>query len=353
MPHRVGPGHVTSAETGLHGVPTGHVEEQGGRMDRDSFVHRHLPEWQRLEALSAGASTLTGAEVDELVRLYQAASSHLSIARTRYRDPDLVAHLTRVVATANAVLHRQRTLTTARVREFLTVRLPMAMWRVRWSILVVASTTVAGIVFALLWIGSTPGAIEYAMPAEYRQYFVEEAFESYYSEYPAWLFAIRLFVNNAFIALRMFGAGVAAGLPSIGIAALNGWYVGVAGAIMADAGRAWTFWRLILPHGLLELTAIFLAGGAGVHLGWTLVAPGDRTRPEALGEEGRRAGIVALAAAAMLFLSALIEAWVTPSTLPDALRIGIGVAAWVLCIAVPLLAGRRLTRTGTTLVHER
>lgn len=322
-------------------------------MDRDSFVHRHLPEWQRLEALSSGAASLTGAEVDELVRLYQAASSHLSIARTRYRDPDLVAHLTRVVATANAVLHRQRTMTAARIREFVTVRLPMAMWRVRWSTLVVAATAAAGVVFALVWIGSTPGAIEYAMPEEYRQYFVEEAFESYYSEYPAWLFAIRLFFNNAFIALRMFGAGIAAGLPSVAIAALNGWNVGVAGAVMADAGRAWTFWRLILPHGLLELTAIFLAGGAGVHLGWTLVAPGDRTRPEALGEEGRRAGIVALAAAAMLFLSALIEAWITPSTFPDVVRIGIGVAAWALCIVVPLLAGRQLTRGGVALVAER
>ncbi len=322
-------------------------------MDRDSFVHHHLPSWNRLEALAADPAGLSGSEVDELVRLYQAASSHLSIARSRYRDPDLVAHLTRVVATANAVLHRQRTLTRARVAQFVGVRLPMAMWRVRWSAFVVTAAAVAGAVFALVWIATTPGAIEFAMPEEYRQYFVEEAFESYYSEYPAWLFAIRLFVNNAYVALRMFGAGIIAGAPAIAISALNGWNVGVAGAIMADAGRAWTFWRLILPHGLLELSAIFVAGGAGVHLGWTIVAPGDRTRSQALGEEGRRAGTVALAAAAMLFLSALIEAWVTPSSLPDVLRIGIGVVAFVGCIVVPLLRGRRLEAAGVDLVAER
>lgn len=322
-------------------------------MDRDTFVHRHLPSWQRLEVLTGRSSSLTGVEVDEMVRLYQATSSHLSIARSRYRDPDLVAHLTRVVATANALLHRQRTLTRSRVLAFLTVRLPMAMWRVRWATLVVVLAAVAGIAFSVAWLATTPGAIEFAMPAEYRQYYVEEAFEAYYSDYPAWLFTIRLFVNNAFVALRMFGAGIAAGLPAVGISALNGWGVGVAGTVMADAGRAWTFFRLILPHGLLELGAIFVAGGAGVHLGWTVVAPGDRTRPDALGEEGRLAGIVALSAAAMLFVSALIEAWVTPSPLPDVIRIGIGVVAFTACLVVPMLVGRRLTRAGTSLIAER
>lgn len=322
-------------------------------MHRDAFVHQHLPAWDRLEALAADPARLSGSEIDELVRLYQAASSHLSIARSRYRDPDLVAHLTRVVASANAVLHRQRTLTRARMAQFIGVRLPMAMWRVRWSVLVVTAAAVAGAVFAQVWIATTPGAIEFAMPAEYRQYYVEEAFESYYSEYPAWLFAIRLFVNNAFIALRMFGAGIIAGGPAVAIAAVNGWAFGVAGSVMADAGREWTFWRLVLPHGLLELSAIFVAGGAGVHLGWTLIAPGDRTRTHALGEEGRRAGTVALAAAAMLFLSALIEAWVTPSSLPDVLRIGIGVVAFVGCIVIPFMRGRHLTAADVELVAER
>lgn len=322
-------------------------------MDRDTFVTRHLQSWRRLELLAASATTLSGSEVDELVRLYQTASSHLAIARWRYRDPDLVAHLTRVVASANAVLHRQRTMTVTRAIEFVTVRLPMAMWRVRWSALVVTMAMIVAAVFAVVWLTTTPGAIEFAMPEEYRQYYVEEAFESYYSQYPTGLFGIRLFFNNAFIALRMFGAGIAAGLPAVAISALNGWGVGVAGMVMADAGREWTFWRLVLPHGLLELSAILLAGGAGTHLGWTIVSPGDRTRSQALGDEGRRAGTVALAAAAMLFLSALIEAWVTPSPLPDVIRIGIGVVAFTACIVVPMLVGRRLVGSGAVLVEER
>lgn len=325
----------------------------GGGMDRDTFVQRHLPSWRRLEHLTATATTLSGSDVDELMRLYQTASSHLAIARSRYRDPDLVAHLTRVVAGANAVLHRQRTMTMARALEFVTVRLPMAMWRVRWSVLVVTMAAVIAAMLSVVWLITTPGAIEFAMPDEYRQYFVEEAFESYYSEHPAWLFSIRLFFNNAFIALRMFGAGIAAGVPAVALSAVNGWSVGIAGMVMADAGREWTFWRLILPHGLLELSAIFVAGGAGTHLGWTIVAPGDRTRAQALGDEGRRAGTVALAAAAMLFLSALIEAWVTPSPLPDVIRIGVGVAAFAACIVMPLLIGRRLVTAGTGLVEER
>ncbi len=310
-------------------------------MDRDRFVASHLDEWERLDEL-AGRRRHDGGEVDELVRLNQRASGHLTIARTRYADRDLVVYLTRILARANARLNRPAPLSLARVERTLADTVPRALWRCRWSIGVVMAVTIAAAVVAGAWLATTPGAIDYAMPADYRQYYVEEAFESYYSEGPAWLFAIRLFVNNATIAIRMFGAGIALGLPTVGIAAVNGWYVGVAGSVMTAAGRGWTFWRLILPHGLLELGSIFVAGGAGLHVGWAAIAPGDRTRGTAIREEGRAASVVAFTAAAALALAAALEAWITPSPLPDALRIGLGAAALVAVWVAPMLLGRRL-----------
>lgn len=310
-------------------------------MDRDSFVARHLPEWERLEQL-AGQRRHDGAEVDELVRLNQRASGHLTTARTRYADRDLVIYLTRILARANAALNRPAPVSLGRLERTFTRTVPSALWRCRWSIAVVTAVTVVAAVVASAWLSGTPGAIDYAMPAEYRQYYVEEAFESYYSEGPAWLFSIRLFLNNATIALRMFGAGVALGLPTLAIAGTNGWYVGLAGTIMTAAGRGWTFWRLILPHGLLELSSIFVAGGAGLHVGWAAIAPGDRTRGRAIQEEGRRAAVVAFTAAGALAIAAVLEAWITPSPLPDVVRIGIGALALLAVWIGPLLIGRRL-----------
>ncbi|MBY5164522.1 stage II sporulation protein M, partial [Salsipaludibacter albus] len=310
-------------------------------MDRDSFVARHLDEWERLDAL-AGQRRHDGAEVDELVRLYQRTSGHLSTARVRYEDTDLVLYLTRILSRANAVLSRPPSLSLARVRRGIGHAVPLALWQTRWAIAVVGVVFVGAALAATWWLATTPGAIDFAMPAEYRQYYVEEAFESYYSDGPAWLFAIRLFLNNGRIALQMFGAGVLLGLPTLLISATNGWMVGVAGSVMADAGQAWTFWRLILPHGLVELPAIIVAGGAGLQVGWAVISPGDRTRTRAVAEEGRRAATVAFTAAAALVLAAAIEAWITPSALPDVVRIAIGAAGLFAVFVGPMLLGRQL-----------
>ena len=91
---------------------------------------------------------------------------------------------------------------------------------------------------------------------------------------------------------------------------------------MAANDRTGLFFGLILPHGLLELTAVFVACGLGLKLGWTVVDPGRRTRARALAEEGRALVAGALGLALVLFVSGLVEAFVTPSPLPTWARLG-------------------------------
>ena len=93
--------------------------------------------------------------------------------------------------------------------------------------------------------------------------------------------------------------------------------LGVGIGLMSSAGRLDTFLGLILPHGLLELTAVFVAAGTGLRLGWTVIDPGPRTRRTALAEEGRAALGMAIGLALVLFVSGAIEGFVTPSGLPD------------------------------------
>ena len=103
--------------------------------------------------------------------------------------------------------------------------------------------------------------------------------------------------------------------------------LGVGIGLMSSAGRLDTFLGLVLPHGLLELTAVFVAAGTGLRLGWTLIDPGPRSRRTALAEEGRAALGMAIGLALVLFVSGAIEGFVTPSGLPTWARIAIGVAA--------------------------
>jgi hypothetical protein len=116
----------------------------------------------------------------------------------------------------------------------------------------------------------------------------------------------------------------------------------VAGAVMHAYGQGAEFWGLVTPHGLLELTAIVVAAGAGLRIGWAVIAPGERTRGAALADEGQRAVTLVIGVAACFVVAGFVEAWVTPSGLPTWARVGVGVALEVAFVAYVVGFGRRL-----------
>jgi uncharacterized membrane protein SpoIIM required for sporulation len=198
------------------------------------------------------------------------------------------------------------------------------------------------------WIASSPEAQLAVAPPEVVKQLVEEDFENYYSSAPAQDFAARVFTNNAYVAAQAILFGVLLGLPVLFVLYSNALNVGIAGGLMAANDRTALFFGLILPHGLLELTAVFVACGLGLKLGWTVVDPGGRTRSRALAEEGRALVAGALGLALVLFISGIIEAFVTPSGLPTWARLAIGVVAEVLFLAYVFVIGRRAVRAGVT-----
>jgi uncharacterized membrane protein SpoIIM required for sporulation len=117
---------------------------------------------------------------------------------------------------------------------------------------------------------------------------------------------------------------------------------------MIQHGRAGVFFGLILPHGMLELTAVFVAGATGLRLFWSWVEPGPMTRGQALAREGRSASAVALGLVAVLLVSGVLEAFVTPSQLPTWARIGIGALAEAAFLAYVFVVGRRAHLRGHT-----
>jgi uncharacterized membrane protein SpoIIM required for sporulation len=320
-------------------------------VDLDAFVAAHRAEWGRLEQLTRRASRprrLTGAEVDELVDLYQRVATHLSLAQSTGRDPALVGRLSTLVARARAVVAGGRGAAWSDVARFLRRDFPGICYRTRWWWLGATAGFVL-VAFALGgWIATSPAAQLAVAPPEVVQQLVEEDFESYYSSAPAQDFAARVFTNNAYVAAQAIVFGVLLGLPVLYVLFTNAVNVGVAGGLMAANDRTGLFFGLILPHGLLELTAVFVASGLGLKLGWTVVDPGGRTRSRALAEEGRALVAGALGLALVLLVSGVIEAFVTPSGLPTWARLAIGVVAELLFLAYVFGPGRRAVQAGVT-----
>ena len=320
-------------------------------MDLDAFVAAHRAEWDRLDALTrrAGrAGSLTGAEVDELVTLYQRAATHLSVVRSRAADPALVARLSALVARARGQVAGASAPAWAELLRFLAVGFPTAVWRARWWVGGAAAgfLLVGGLVGT--WVAVTPEVqASIASPQEIRQ-LVEEDFEDYYSSNPAQSFAAQVWTNNAQVAAVAIVSGVLLGIPTLLVLLLNAVNVGVAGGLMAANDRLGLFFGLITPHGLLELTAVFVAAGVGLRLGWTVVDPGPRSRLDALGQEGRAAVGVALGLVLVLAVAGVVEAFVTPSGLPTGVRIGIGVAVELVFLAWVGVLGRRGAAAGET-----
>lgn len=313
-------------------------------MDLDAFVAVHAAEWDRLDQL-AHRRRLSGPEVDELVGLYQRAATHLSVVRSSFPDAALAGRLSTTVATARGAVTGGHEPFARELARLVTVSFPAAVYRsARWSLLAAAITVLVALACGIWVAGDQEVQAALGGRAEIRQ-LVEVDFERYYSEYAATSFAAKVWTNNAWVAALCFVFGIT-GVGVVFVLLQNAVNLGLTGGLMAVHGKLGLFFGLILPHGLLELTAVFVAAGAGFQLFWSWIDPGQLPRSQAMAREGRAMVTVVLGLVAVLFVSGLIEAFVTPSPLPTQARIGIGVVAWGAFMTYVVLLGRRAVLAG-------
>ena len=310
----------------------------------DAFSAVNGDTWSRLHQL-AFKRRLSGVEADELLRLYQLTSAHLSLIRSIAPESGLSSSLSATLAQARTRFTGARSNSAADLARFFVVALPAALYRLRW--LTVACGTVFILIGAAyaLWIGTSPDALRaVASESAVRQY-VEEDFVGYYSENPAASFAGAVWTNNAWISAQAVALGITGfWVPMILFSNAQG--VGIAAGIFAASGKSDIFYSYILPHGLMELTAVFIASAAGLRIFWAMVSPGRRTRGRAVAVEGRSLITVALGLVLVLFVSGLVEGFVTPSPLPVWAKIGIGSAVLAAYWLYVLVCGRRAYLTG-------
>jgi uncharacterized membrane protein SpoIIM required for sporulation len=320
-------------------------------MDLDAYVAAHRATWGRLEVLSRRARRprrLSGAEVDELVRCYQATATHLSVIQSTSPDPVLIARLSALVARGRSAITGAQAPAWRDLARFVTVTFPVVVWRGRrwWGAVAVVFVAVSAAIGA--WVATHPDVQSSLAPKESVRQLVGHDFEDYYSSHPASHFAAQVWTNNAYVAAASLVLGVFLGLPTLFMLYQNAVNVGVSGGFMFAGHRGALFFGLILPHGLLELTAVFIAAGTGLRLGWTVIDPGPRRRADALAEEGRSAITVAIGLVGVLLVSGILEAFVTPSPLPTWARVSIGVIVESAFLAYIVVLGRRGMRAGET-----
>ncbi|MCX7521076.1 stage II sporulation protein M [Microbacterium sp. STN6] len=315
-------------------------------MDLDAYSAAHRDEWERLDAL-ARKRRLTGAEADELIDRYQAGATQLSAIKTQAGSSAQGDRLSIRLSLARQRFTGAGANVLSQIPRFVLLQLPAALYRLRWLTLAVALVTTAVALLYGAWALADPRVLANVGSDAQLKQLVNHSFTDYYSENPAASFTGQVWTNNAWIAAQCIAFGVLGVYVPV-IVLQNAQNVGVTGAVMFAYDKGDVFFQYIAPHGMLELTSIFVAAAAGMRIFWAWVAPGARTRGQALAEDGRALFTVAIGLVFSLLVSGLIEGFVTPAPWPWPVKVGIGAVALAAFLAYMLVLGRRAARAGET-----
>jgi len=317
-------------------------------MREKRFVRVGKPRWDRLEALVArvdrrGIGSLDAAQIDELALDYRAATSDLALARGRGYDAALIAYLNRLSARAHAYVY----LGTSRsgwsaAGRFLAVTFPREFRRSWLPIAICAALTIVCAAIAYLAVIREPANAYALLPPAEIPAISQALHDSNFGFDRAFapLMSSEIITNNIRVAAIAFAGGMTCGVLTLWIVLQNGLMLGGLGALFARANFGLDFWATIAPHGVIELSAIQVAGGAGLLLAAAIVAPGRVRRIDALVHNAQRAGTLVLGTAAMLVVAGTIEGFVSPQRLSPSLRLGIGALTAIALVLYFALAGR-------------
>lgn len=317
----------------------------GGRHGRQAvrLIQRQREAWLDYEALleragRRGLSSLGEAELPRFAALYRLAAADLARLRT-YRGPGEVTFaLERRVQGGHNLLYRSEGQSWGQLLVWIRGGFP-SLVRTRWAVVAIAAASLllpAAVTYGL--VRYDPGVARAILPAEMviraeRAPARLAAGEGYVDVPEVFMptTSSQLIANNVRVTFLVFAGGVLAGLGSVAILVLNGVFFGGVLGLYDAYGAGVLIWSFVAPHGVIELLAIFIAGGAGIWMGSALLLPGRRTRGEALEHRAREAVSLIAGTTVLLVLAGLVEGFVSPAPVPAALRLSV---AAVLAVAV-------------------
>lgn len=323
-------------------------------MPLDRFINERKNAWQRLEQLLKMLDRMTlrrlhREEVRELGRIYRRTASDLAIARAESRDPRLINYLNSLVIRAHGRIYRADAQGGRRIRKFFARDFPQSFRRTwRYTATAFGVFLLFGVV-AFFGTRIDPDFSEFAGISPYFREVVINNRTRWWEDLNKanQIGSSQIFTNNIRVTFYAFALGALFGLGTLYVVAFNG---AMFGSIIALTYRAGfgndLLLGFVISHGVIELSCIFLAGGAGLLIGTALVMPGDLSRAEALKSRGMDAVRLIVGCVPILVVAGLIEGFISPQPIPAAIKISIGVLTGIAMWTYLLLAGRETEAKG-------
>ena len=316
-------------------------------MPPDRFINQRKSAWQRLEELlkrldTASLRRLGREEVRELGRIYRRTASDLAIARAESRDPRLVNYLNSLVIRAHGRIYRADAQGGKRIRLFFTRELPQTFRRTWRYTLLSFSVFMVCAVLAFLVTRYDPDFSELVgVSPVFREMYIE-------TKTPWWEQlndsnqegASQIMTHNIMVTVYTFAFGATCGIGTLFYLALNGANLASVFALTYRAGFGNDLVTFAIGHGVVELSCIFIAGGAGLLIGSAMLMPGDMTRADALKTRGMEAVRLMIGVAILLVVAGTIEGFISPAAIDPRIKYGIGAITGVAMYSYLLFVGR-------------
>lgn len=307
-------------------------------MTRDEFVRRREPSWKELEALlsrAGGLHNLSGAELLRLGSLYRRLTADLAYARQRFADPNLSEYLNRLAQRGYARVYVSRRGGT-KVMPFLKHTFPLTLKRNAWLFLLAIALFYGPSLFAYFHVMANPDATEIFMSRDFyvmaqQRIDAEVAAEQVTSETTS-LVSAAVMTNNIRVSMLCFAGGATCGLLTLFVLLTNGLMLGSFAGMFQQAGLGYTMWTSILPHGVSELTAICLAGAAGLRLAKGILLPGNMYRGDALVKGAKESAALFAGSVLLLVIAGIIEGFLSFTDAPDALKWTVTIVTGLFCL---------------------
>ena len=311
------------------------------------FIDERKDNWQRLEdllGLLRGTSLrgLSKVEVREFGELYRRAATDLAIARAETRDPKLINYLNSLVIRAHGKIYRAEGEGANIIWKFFSRDFPQTFRRsIRYVLLAFGVFAVFAIGSFLVCysdpgFGSVLGLDRIRLAAETNQMWWLEINRANPIE------SSGILTNNIQVSINAFALGALFGVGAFYVLMTNALSIGGIVGICYNVNPAFgnELVTFMFGHGVIELSCIFMAAGAGMMIGYAIVDPGDLTRAQALKKKGMEAAKIVVGCACLLVIAGLIEGFISPSALPVGFKIATGILTGIVMYSYLFLVGR-------------
>ncbi len=285
------------------------------------FVKQNRDDWKSLEQIlkkvTKRKTEKTLEIIEEFQFLYQKAAHHLSFAQTYFPNEDVTIYLNELVSKAHNILYQDQVSSISQIKQFFSRTFIQLLDEQRSFVFIAFILFLIGAIGAFIAVYNDPLHLYTILPDKIAYALDPNKLGQDPSSnqllYNSPSISAEIMTNNIQVAFLAFAGGLTLGILSVYLVIYNGIILGAIAALFLNYGKFYIFWAYILPHGIIELTAIFIATGSGLLMGYKILVPGQFPRSYQLKRQAIRSVQLLLGTIPLFIIAGIIEGYITPA----------------------------------------